>query len=55
MHLAALVAHQPLQAAVRGLELIEQPAHVVRGELDPIAIVGGPTKRRRDVNRHGHV
>jgi hypothetical protein len=55
VYLAALVAHEPLQTAVRRLELIEQASDVVRGELDPIAIVGGPTERRRDVDRHGHV
>ena len=54
VYLAARVAHEPLQAAVGGLELIQQPADVVRSDLDAVAIVGGPTERRRDVNRHGH-
>ena len=54
MYLAALVAHEPLQATVRGLELIEQPADIDRGDLDAVAVVRGPTKRGRDVDGHGH-
>jgi len=54
VYLAALVAHEPLQAAVRRLELVQEPADVVGGKLDPIAIVGGPTERRRDVDRDRH-
>ena len=48
------VAHEPLQAAVRGLELVQQTSNVDGGDLDAVSVVRGATERGRNVDRHGH-
>ena len=38
VHLARLVAHEPLEPAVRALQLVEQGADVGRAHVDPVAV-----------------
>src|SRR5688572_12411712 len=53
MHLAGLVAHEPLEAPVRTLQLLQERAHGGGTHLDPIAIRGRAPEWRRNVDgRH---
>jgi hypothetical protein len=52
VHLPALVAHEPLEPAERALQLVEQAGDVGRGDLDAVAVGGGPPERRGNVHAH---
>src|SRR5205823_10684277 len=52
VNLALLVAHEPLEPAVRALEVVQHRAHVGGGGLDAITLRGRAPAGRGDV--HGH-
>jgi hypothetical protein len=52
VHLAALVAHEPLETAERALQLVEQTGDVGRDDFHAVAVGGGPSERRGDVHAH---
>src|SRR5207249_1796602 len=54
VHLAALVAHEPLETSEGLLELVEEPADRLRRRLEAIAVVRRPSERRRDVHGDRH-
>src|SRR5213593_3823701 len=55
VNLARLVAHEALERAEPPFQLVEQALHVERFDGDAVLVVGGPTKRRRDVDLDAHV